>query len=165
MNSAQQQTLTGEEADELPTQFWCDRCEKPHLVELVTEHEHGAHLYESREVAEETNLPPLVDRGDEEDEGDDGPEKVGEMFRITLSYTVDYRFRIPAWSESEAKRRAEELHWDVRAADEYLLHSDIDALFDIKDNHEKVPDDYDPYGDKMLWEVYGEDDNEEDNGG
>jgi hypothetical protein len=158
-----QVTISGDDADELPTQYWCDRCDKPHLVAEVSEHGHAAHLYESREVAEETNLEPLIERGDDEDNGlDDEPEEVGEMFRITLSYTVDYSFRIPAGTKHQAKRRAKDLRPAINGASSAMhVHTDVDSLTEIFEDHDKLPDGY-MAGDAPLWEVYDEGDDTDD---
>jgi hypothetical protein len=121
--SMKQHTLDGEEADELPTQYWCGRCEKPHLALYVTEHGHAEHLYESREVAEAEGTKPLVKREDD-GEDDEEPEKVGKMFRVDLSYSVDYSFYVPAWSEHQAKDRAEDLMLDAEPWDMMLLNTE-----------------------------------------
>jgi len=159
MSSAQQQTLTGEEADELPSQFWCDGCGKPHLVEQITEHEHGEYLYESREAAKAAGTKPLIERGDEDSEEheDNEPEKVGEMYRVTLSYTVDYTFRVPASTEYQAKQRAKDLKTDAKASTAMHVHTETDSLTDIFTDSDKLPDGF-RVGDAPLWEVYGEED-------
>jgi len=156
-------TLEGDEADDdLPTRYWCDRCEAPHLVADMDTHGHGDYLYESREVAEETALKPIMQREDSDgDEEDDEPEKVGEMFDITLSYSADYRFRVPAWSESQAKERAKDLMWDADPQDMIHVHTDARSVKEIYEDDGGVPDGYDPYGSEMLYEVYGEDKDDE----
>jgi hypothetical protein len=150
-----QVTISGDDADELPTQYWCDRCDKPHLVAEASEHGHAAHLYESREVAEEMNLEPLIERGDDEDNGlDDEPEKAGEIYRVTLSYTVDYTFRVPASTEYQAKQRAKDLKTDAKASSAMHVHTETDSLTDIFTDSDKLPDGF-RVGDAPLWEVYG----------
>ena len=157
--STEQHTLDGEETDELPTQYWCDRCEAPHLALYVTEHGHGDYLYESREVAEMDESKPITQRKDPDgDDEDEDPEKVGEMFRVDLSYSVDYSFQVPAFSEHQAKDRAKDLVLESEPWDMMLVHKEINSNSEIYEDDEKVPDSYDPYGSEMLWEVYGKND-------
>lgn len=158
--STKQQTLDGDTTDEPAVAYWCDRCEQPHLVADFDAHGHRDHLYEAPEVAE-SGVEPLALRGNEDEsnelscEEDDEPEKVGEMFNITLSYSADYNFRVPAWSESQAKDRAKDLMHSAQASDMIHVHTGVDSRKGIYSDDEKVPDDYDPYGSEMLWEVYG----------
>lgn len=98
------------------------------------------------------------DGGDEEgDDGDDEPEKVGGMYEIELSYSAEFRFRIPAWSEHEAKRRAEDLvDYPNNCADMFQVHSRDREITEIFGDHDKLPDDFDPYDGTPLWEVWGD---------
>lgn len=142
-----QQTLTGEEAEERTrpeTMLWCETCE-----EFILRGDRFAHPHD------------LVDDFDEEDDDsgtDDSvgekPERVGGVYEITLSYTVDYRFRVPAWSEHEAKERAEDLKLDARPVDSYQVHSRDREIREIMSDDPEVPDDWDPYGGTPLWEVF-----------
>lgn len=140
-----QMTLTGEEADDhvRPDTFlWCQEC--------------GNFILRSRRA-----LHPheLVERDDEDEtEGEREPERVGGIYDITLSYSVDFRFRIPAWSEHEAKDRALDLvDYPNNCADMYQLHSEDREVKELFEDDAGVPDDFDPYGRTMLWEVYGND--------
>jgi hypothetical protein len=142
--ATKQQTLTGEVADEddrrrPQTMLWCEDCE-----EFILRSRQHDHPHDLEEIA------------DLEDDEEDEPERVGSIYEITLSYTVDYRFRIPAWSEHEAKERAELLALDATPADKYLVHSKDRELTTIMSDHEKVPDKFDIYDGEPLWEVFGD---------
>jgi len=148
-----QQTLTGDTTDaerEKPdTLLWCD--ETNQWVLRSCHYQWPYKLYESPEQAQESDS----DDSDDNEE-DDEPMRVGGMYDITLEYSVTYRFRVPAWSEQEAKERAQDLKLDARPADSYLIHSEDREITEIMSDHEKLPDDYDPYEGTPLWEVWDE---------
>jgi hypothetical protein len=144
-SAATQQTLTGEEADERQrpeTMLWCDNCMKYILRSNRYEHPHDL----TNDVS--------TDDGDGED---DEPERVGAMYRVEISYNVDYTFRIPAWSEHEAEHHAEILQTDAQPSSMFQVHTETSELTTLMTDHEKVPDGYDPEGGTPLYEVYGDD--------
>jgi predicted nucleic acid-binding Zn-ribbon protein len=98
------------------------------------------------------------DGGDGGDGGDeDEPERIGAVYDITLEYTTTYRFRVPAYSEHEAKERARDLQLDARPADAYLVHTDEREVKEILSDDDLLPDDFDVYDGTPVWEVYGDD--------
>lgn len=136
-----QQTLAGEDADERErpeTMLWCDDCMKYILRSNRHEHPH--------------ELAAVSSTDNEEDE----PERVGAMYRVKLSFNVDYTFRIPAWNEHQAKEHAELLQPDARPSSKFQVHSETSELSVLMSDHEKVPDDFDPEGGTHLHEVYGD---------
>lgn len=138
-----QQTLAGDEADESRekhgTQVYCWECNEWVIRTRRDDHPH-----------------PIVEDADEDDEESD-PERAGGMYEITLSYTVDYQFRIPAWNEHQATKRAEDLvEYPANCADAWQVHSDDREIFEILDDDPNLPDDFDVYGSEMLWEVWDE---------
>jgi hypothetical protein len=145
--ATKQKTLTGEVADEDSrrrprTMLWCADCDG--FILRSRRHDHAHDLVEIETL--------------EDDDEEDEPERVGSIYEITLSYTVDYRFHIAAWSEHEAKDRAEDLALDARPADKYLVHSKDRELKTIMSDHEKVRDDFDVYDGEPLWEVFSDGD-------
>lgn len=84
--------------------------------------------------------------------GDFGPDDTaGKYFDVTISKTVEYRFRIPAYEKYRAKERAEELAWDTSPHDSHSVHTDIRERGEIE--YRELPEDYDPYGGEPLWEA------------
>jgi len=143
-----QQTLGGDVADadalqnrRPQTMLWCETCEEFVLRRYQRSHPH--------------ELSELTD-SDDGDEDESDPEKVGAFYTVTLSYSVDYRFTVPAWSEHEAKERAEELSLDAHPADSYLVHTETNEGETIMSDDPELPEDYDPYGGTMLWDAYGD---------
>lgn len=140
-----QQTLTGEttaEPRERPdTWQWCYECESWVLRSAWLPHKDHS---EAAEPADDD------DDGEQEDE----PERAGGVYDITLDYNVTFRFRIPAWSEHEAKDRAKDLVRTGNSADAYLLHSEHRELKEVMTDDPALPDDFDIYDGTMLWEVY-----------
>lgn len=154
-----QRTLTGGEAqverDRPDTFLWCDETEQ---WVLRSNHYHWPHeLYESPSHAwVDSSSNDELD--DDQDEEDDEPERVGALYEVELSYSVDFRFRIPAWSEHEAKERAGDLvDYPSNCADMFQVHSDDREIREILSDDEALPDDFDPYDGTHLWEVYGDD--------
>ena len=141
-----QQTLTGEETDavrERPDTFvWCEACEDVVLRSREWDHRHDC-----------VELDELAD-GEEDEENE--PERIGSLYDITISYNVDYRFRIPAWSEHQAEEIAKDWKLDARPCDEYHVHTERREVKEVMSDDPKVPDDFDPYGSTRLHEVYGE---------
>lgn len=150
-----QQTLSGgnqllcdiEDLREIPSTFiTCRECGERVLRSRLEEHRHDIEWY-----------PAGCDpEADEEDDDDDEPERVGSWYTVTLSYTVDYRFKIPAWNQHEAKDIAEDWQLDASPADKYLAHTKTREGNEI--TTADVPDDFDPYGSTLLWEVFEDDD-------
>lgn len=120
----------------------------------------GVAVLRSRQFDHEHDIRALLDEraavddgDDDEDDGLDSDEVVGHWYDITLSYSVDYRFRIPAYSDHDAEDRAEDLQLDARPADSRRVHTEKREGKDITGSD--VPDDWDPYGSERLWEVLG----------
>lgn len=102
------------------------------------------------------NSPSETASIDDEEADEEGQaELVGRLFDVTLSYKVDYRFRIPAWSKHEAKDVAKELKIDATPADSMLVHTDRREVREIYEDDPEIPDDWDPYGSTRLHKVYG----------
>lgn len=125
------------------TFLYCGQCDDWILRSRRFDHDH--------ELVTQADLEALADDEDE-------PEQVGSMWDITLEYSVTYRFRVPAYNEHTAKERAKDLKLDARPADAHHLHTETREVTEIMSDNPKVPDDYDPYGGTLLWEVYGKDD-------
>jgi hypothetical protein len=145
-----QRTLTGDKAGERErpeTMLWCDEC-----TEYVLRSNRFSHPHEL------TPDPSTASDNDENGLEDNEPVRVGSMYEITISYNVDYSFRIPAWSESQAEEHAEILQANQQPSSKLQVHTEKRELTTIMSDHEKVPDDYDPEGGTPLYEVYGEDD-------
>lgn len=149
-------TLEGDETDderERPDTFmWCPETQQWVLRSLRFDWPHD--LYESPEAFVEH----LNDTSEPDDSGlstdEDEAERVGGVYEIELSYSVDFRFRIPAWSEHEAKERAADLvDYPNNCADMFQVHSDHREVKELFEDDEIIPDDYDPYGGTPLWEV------------
>lgn len=101
-----------------------EREERPGTFLRCTET--GTHVLRSRQQDWPHETVELDEYGDDEDDGDgdDQSEEVGAYFEIELSYSVDYRFRVPAISEHEAKERARDLVRFGNCADAIHVHSD-----------------------------------------
>lgn len=157
--SVEQVTLAGETTDaerEKPsTWVYCGQCDEWMLRSQRHAHEHETH--DDPEAFAES----LVEEGpgslpDEDDHEDvTVPEKVGAWYEITLSYSVDYRFRIPATSEKVAEERAEDLKIDARPSSSHQVHTRRQELEAIEPDD--MPDDWEPPLGAPLWEVMGDD--------
>lgn len=154
--SVTQTTLDGSEANfdrQRPeTMLWCAETEQWVLRSQRSDWPYS--LYQSPgavAVAEDSEI--AVDGEGEDDEA----EKVGGVYDITLSYSVDYRLRVPAWSEHEAEERAKELVVDATPADRMHVHTDRREVKELYEDSGMVPDDYDPYGATPLWEAVDDD--------
>lgn len=155
MSAGVQSTLTGEtteqERERPSTWMWCGETEQWVLRSMRYDWPHE--LYDDREAfidslnETEKEADDILDKDDKEDE----PERVGGVYEIELSYSVDYRFRVYAWSEHEAEDRAKELALDARPTDEYHVHTNRSELKELFEDDAVVPDDYDPYGNTPLW--------------
>ena len=171
MTELTQRTLTGDEAPDRyqrpSTMLYCSECDE--WILRRHRHDHAHDLYESEEAAatekaiENGELDDDEDEDGENEDEDDEPVKAGSMYEIELSYSVDFRFRIPAWTEHQAKERAGDLvDYPNNCADMFQVHSDHREIAELTTDHDFVPDDYDPEMGTPLWEVYGEqDDNNE----
>jgi len=142
-----QQTLDGGEQllDDLPeretTLVACPQCGDVMFIGDRHSHEH--------DVLAEPESDDDDEKGD--DDGDDWPEQLGAWYDVTLEYSVTYRFRVPAWSEHEAKEVARDWQLDAAPADQHSLHSETRHIKDV--TPEDVPDDYDSYGSELLHEA------------
>lgn len=149
--SVQQLTLELEETDEPrqrpDTMRWCQHCCEHVLRSRWFDHE--AHDAEARKEFERKELTP----DDEEEEKE--PETIGAWYDIELSYRVDFRFRVPAWDEHRAEELAKEwVEYPSNCADMFHMHTRRDERKEI--TTADVPDDFDPYGNTELWEVFDE---------
>lgn len=150
-----QQTLAGGEADESRTahgtQIYCWECNEWLIRTRRDEHPHP--VVES--VPDDGNGGG-GGGGDGGDDGSDEPERAGALYEITLSFSVDYRFRVPAWNEHQAKERAEDLVvYPSNCLDAHQVHSRERELEIVMTDDPAVPDDYDPESGVPLHEVYG----------
>lgn len=145
-----QTTLGGDTTDEgreKPDTFrWCHDCEEWVLRSRFGPHRD--HDYWAQKKAADTG-----DSGSGEEE-DGEPEKVGAWYDITLSYSVDYRFRVPAHTKHQAEEIAKEWKFDAKPADSYHVHTDRREIKEIWEDDEDLPDDFDPYGSELLWEAF-----------
>ena len=152
ITTAVQITLGGEETDEerqRPDTFmWCPETEQWVLRSLRFDWPYD--LYESKEAFID-HLNDTEEGGDVDIETDE-PERVGSWYDVTISVSVDYRFRIPAWSEHEAKDLAKEWRFDTSPSDSHVVHTDTREVKEI--TTQDVPDDFDPYGGELLYEVF-----------
>ncbi|MCU4926939.1 hypothetical protein OB905_13270 [Halobacteria archaeon AArc-dxtr1] len=147
-------TLEGDETDnerERPETFlWCPETDQWVLRSLRFDWPYE--LYESPEA----HIEELNDTSEPDDSGvgddSDEPERVGAWYDVTISVSVDYRFRIPAWSDHEAKDLAKEWRLDARPADSHVVHTQTREVDEI--TTEDVPEDFDPYGSELLYEVF-----------
>lgn len=151
-----QVTLVGEPTDEgrtRPDTFrYCAGCD-----DQVLRSRWDDHRDHHREAAPQKAKEGARGGDPPEEDEDDEPERVGSMYEIELSYSVDFRFQIPAWSEHEAKERAEDLvDYPNNCADMFQVHSRDREISEILDDDPMLPEDYDPYGSEWLWEVYGD---------
>ena len=148
-----QTTLTGEKTAEPRTRpdtmLYCSECEDWILRSRAFDHPHEL----NNPDASGNVLEQFANGDDGDGEDEDTVERVGGMYDITLSYSVDYRFRVPAWSEHEAKERAQELMLDAVPADRQLVHTRDREVSEIMSDDDRLPDDYDPYDGTPLWEV------------
>lgn len=158
--SVVQTTLSGGEAEDgrqRPETFqWCHECEEWILRSRFGPH--WDHDFEAQRTDAETD-----DDGDDEENEPLEPERVGSWYDITLSYNVEYRFRVPAWNEHQAEDLAKDWKFDARPADSYHVHTDRREVKEIMSDDPKLPDDWDPYGDERLWEAIerGREENED----
>lgn len=154
--STVQYTLKGDEADtgrHKPNTFrYCVECD-----EHILRSRWDGHEDHDRQARERYYQIHGHEYGDDPDD-DREVTKVGEWYEVELSYSVDYRFQVPAYSESDAKEVAEELVWNATPADEYLVHSTTRAPWgmedsDIMSDDPQLPDDFDPYGGERLYDA------------
>jgi len=97
-------------------------------------------------------------RAEQADDSDESPydeydadEAVGEYYDVTISQSVDYRFRVPAYSEHEAKEVAKDWMLDAQPADARTVHTDTRSVGSIE--RQDLPDEWDPYGGERIHEV------------
>jgi len=151
-------TLEGDETEEereRPETFmWCPETQQWILRSLRFDWPYE--LYESKEAfIEHLNNEETSQNQPSSDDNTDEPERVGSWYDVTISVSVDYRFRIPAWSDHEAKDLAKEWRLDTSPSDSHVVHTDIREVKEI--TTEDVPDDFDPYGSTLLYEVFEDD--------
>lgn len=147
---ATQQTLTMEDADadrEKPDTFrWCHHCD-----EFVLRSRWQAHdEHDWRAQREPGNDGNGGGGGNGDGDDDDVVEKVGAWYDITLSYSVDYRFKIPACTEHTAEEVAKDLKLDAKPADAMHVHTEKREVKEIYADDDALPDDFDPFGGERL---------------
>lgn len=146
-SNATQQTLTGEPTDESrerPDTFrWCHHCDTYVLRSRWGPHDD--HDWRARRRAERA-----TDDSDTADDTDDEPEEVGQWYTITLSYSVDYQFKVPGVTEHLAKETAKDLRLDAKPADEMHVHTEVRDGATIYEDDPDLPDDFDPFGSERL---------------
>lgn len=152
--SAVQTTLGGDTTDEpreRPSTFmWCGETEQWVLRSMRAEWPHE--LYENQEAftdslnETEKGIDDILNTDDE-----DETMEIGGVYEITLSYSVDYTFAIPAVSEDMAKERASDLKLDAHPSSSHQVHSQKRKTKTLYEDSDMVPDDYDPYGNTPLW--------------
>jgi len=143
-----QQTLTGEIADTdgvgTPgTLIWCEECQDYILRSDRFDHEH--------DMMSPINIPKMMggaDSDEDDEEDDDEAEEVGSYYDVTLEYNVTYRFKVPAYSEHEAKDIAKDWQLDARPADSFHVHTETREGKSIMST--ATPDDWDMYGSELL---------------
>lgn len=138
-----QSTLSGGQADDRvrpSTMMWCNETEQWVLRSKRADWPHE--LYDDQEM--------FIDSLNKDDE-DDEAERVGGVYEIELSYSVDYRFTVAAWSEHEAEDRAKDLMLDTSPIDSMHVHTDKHEKKELFEDSPMVPDDWDPYGQTPLW--------------
>jgi len=141
-----QRTLDGGEllVDDMPerstTLVTCPTCET--IMFIGERHDHPHDVFAE---------PDDGDNEDEDEDEDDWPDNLGAWYDVTLEYSVTYRFRVPAWSDHQAKEVARDWQLDARPADQHSLHSETRHVKDV--TPEDVPNDYDPYGSERLYEA------------
>lgn len=150
--STKQLALDLSEVDSDPTREkpgtfrWCEHCADWILRSRWEPHEMHHWRAERRQDGED------VDEGDEDD-SEDEPERVGAFYTVELSFSVDYRFKIPAWNEHQAKDVAELLALDEPAADRMLVHSTTSEGKQLFEDSDTVPDGFDPYDGERLYDA------------
>ena len=153
--SAVQSTLTGEtteqERERPSTWMWCGETEQWVLRSMRADWPHE--LFEDKDAFIESlnegekSISDILSGDDEDDEA----ERVGGVYEIELSYSVDYRFTVAAHSEHEAEDRAKELVYDASPSSNMHVHTERSELKELFEGSDMVPDDYDPYGNTPLW--------------
>jgi len=145
-----QKTLEGETTDEprvRPDTFkWCQDC-----TDYVLRSDWLAHREHHEEAVEEFQEEQAENDGGTDEE--ETVEKAGHWYDITLSFSVDYRFRVPAWSDHQAEEVAEEWAWDASPTDQMLVHTETDERDVIWEDDEALPEDYDPFGSERVYEA------------
>lgn len=144
----QQITLTGEETDtELqPPDTFVVCAETGQFILRSRQHDWP---HETISVDEWFD-PGEGNDGDQYDEYD-AEEPVGSWWDITLSYSVEYRFRVPAFTKHQAEEVAKDWKFDATPADSYHVHTDRREGNEIE--RQELPDDWDPYGGERIHEV------------
>jgi hypothetical protein len=154
MSSATQQTLTGETIDEFdrddhrPDTFMVD-VETGQIVRRRRRFDHDGELQPFSEWLAEQEADSDSEKSPYEHY--DADEEVGEYFDVTISKSVDYRFRVPAHSEHQAKEVAEDWALDAVPADAHVVHTNTRSVGSIE--RQQLPDDWDPYGGERIHEV------------
>jgi len=145
-----QQTLTGDQTDddrEKPDTFrWCNHCDEWVLRSRWGPHDD--HDWRAQRRAERRDDDS--NHIDTDDSIDDEPEEVGQWYTITLSYSVDYRFKVPGTTEYLAKETAKDLRLDAKPTDSMHVHTEVREGSTIYEDDPDLPDDYDPYGSERL---------------
>lgn len=157
-----QSTLTGGQTDESrirpETFMWCPETSQWILRSLRANWPHE--LYESPDAVPSLDEETIHTSVNTEDDDDEVME-VGGVYEITLSYSVDYTFSVPAVSEAMAKERAEDLKLDAHPSSSHQVYTRKRKSKTLYEDDDMIPDDWDPYGSTPLWmaieEAEGED--------
>ena len=159
-----QSTLTGETVDqerERPSTFmWCGETEQWVLRSMRADWPYE--LYEDQEAfvdslnETEKEIDDIVSTDYEDEE-----KEVGGVYEITLSYSVDYTFTIPASNEDMAKERASDLKLDAHPSSSHQVHSQTRKTKTLYEDSDIVPDDYELYGSTPLWMAIEDHNNDE----
>ena len=149
--STQQQTLTGEIADEprdRPTTLVYDY-DADEWILRRKRFQRGI----STAAADRLVDPTADDDADTttDDDGDDEAVRAGGLYTVELNYTVRKTVTVAAWSEHEAEERADLL----ASVGGELVHTSTRERKTIMSDDDKLPDDFDPEMGTPLWEVYG----------
>lgn len=166
--STQQQTLDGDALEdhsrERPGTFvYCPDCDEWLLRSVQLVHEHET-FDDPTEVPDEDSTTTTSDNNETTETVDfdtsievEADETMGHVFSVELSYSVNFRFDIPAHSEHRAKDRAQELvNIGGNAVDAHQVHSRVNKGNTIYADDDRLPKSWDPYGGTPLWEVYDE---------
>lgn len=128
-----QKTLTGESTNKPRTRpdtlVKCPECET--LLLRSERHDHPHDVIPWSGFVRSVNDPNGVT--DDETDEDPEPMKMGNWFDITVSYSVDYRFRVPGYDRHDAESIAKAMAWDADPNEHYHVHTDareLDAIYD-----------------------------------
>lgn len=148
--SVQQFNLEMNRADDELVPRWCPYCGE----RFAAPHDAGyPDVFALFRAHRRTHFPWGPDVDDDDDptlatnhySGPNGePAYLGALYDVTLSYTVEYRFRVAGQSKSAAKDRARDWALDATPADKFLVHTDMDEVAAYDESDTDIPDVLDP---------------------